>query len=330
MSAQDFRAPWPIRHAQVQSILATKSPRRRLWLKRGSQMEAVAQHHLLDGGDGVRLSGYHSQQAAGIEVRGLAVLIHGWEGSHESSYLYSMACTLYGAGYNVFRLNLRDHGGTHHLNRELFHSARIGEVLNAIHAVRRLDTTPAWFVLGFSLGGNFALRVGTQGPAQNLRPNLALGICPSINPGATLHAIDTGPSLFRWYFQKKWRRTVAIKQAAFPDLQLSNLLRPKNLYETTAVFVDEHTEFDSLQDYLEAYTLTHQQLQQAAAPLAILTAQDDPVVPYDDFHGLRSGGSLISLQTPECGGHCGFIENLGMSSWAEKQTLALLLQARGH
>lgn len=328
MSAVDFKASWPIRHAQVQSILATKSPRRRLWLKRGSQMESAAQHHLLDGGDGVRLSGYHSRQPQGIAPRGLVVLIHGWEGSHESSYLYSMACTVYAAGYNVFRLNLRDHGETHHLNRELFHSARIGEVLRAIAHVLTLDPTQPLFVIGFSLGGNFALRVGLHGPAAGVHPRLALGICPSINPGATLRAIDTGPTLFRWYFQKKWRKTVHAKLAAFPDLELSSLLQSKTLYETTARFVAEHTEYDALEAYLDAYTLTAEMLQASPTPLAILTAQDDPVVPYEDFRGLRQQGSVLALQTPATGGHCGFIENLGLSSWAEARTLELLQRAQ--
>jgi uncharacterized protein len=139
INAPDFRPAALIRHAQIQSVLATKSPRRRKWLRSGSRMEAVATHHVLDAGDGVRLTGWLSRQEA-REARGLCVLIHGWEGSHDSTYLYSMACALFAAGYDVFRLNLRDHGGTHHLNREVFHSARIGEVLGAIRAVQALDT----------------------------------------------------------------------------------------------------------------------------------------------------------------------------------------------
>jgi predicted alpha/beta-fold hydrolase len=203
-----FAPSWLIRNTQVQSILATKSPRRRLWLKRGSRMEAVAQHHVLDCGDGVRLTGLHSPQPEGIAPRGLVVLIHGWEGSHESVYLYSMSCALHQAGYNVFRLNLRDHGGTHALNREMFHSARINEVLGAIRAVQAFDTTQALYVIGFSLGGNFALRVALRGPAQGVTPALTIGVSPAINPAATVRAIDTGPALFRLYFLEKWRKTL--------------------------------------------------------------------------------------------------------------------------
>jgi len=316
-----FRPHWALRHPQLQSILASKSPRRKHWLKRGSRMEAVARFHELDAGNGVRLCGYHSSQE---RPRGLAVLIHGWEGSHESSYLYSMACTLFAAGYNVFRLNLRDHGGSHHLNREMFHSARIDEVIGAIKAVRAFDTTDPLTLIGFSLGGSFSLRVGLHGPAQGLQPALAIGISPAINPRSTVVAIDTGPHIFRWYFTEKWRETVRAKLAAWPDLNTQPLLQDKTLLGITTRFAETHTEYGALDPYFAVYTLSAEQLHESPTPLAILTAADDPVIPIADFLELRVRGSLKALDITPYGGHCGFIENFGLQSWAERRVLELL------
>ena len=73
--------------------------------------------------EGVRLLGYHTE-SAGPKSRGLVVMLHGWEGSADSTYILSVAPKLIAAGYSVFRLNFRDHGDSHHLNRELFHSCR--------------------------------------------------------------------------------------------------------------------------------------------------------------------------------------------------------------
>jgi uncharacterized protein len=332
INAPDFRPAALIRHAQIQSVLATKSPRRRKWLRSGSRMEAVATHHVLDAGDGVRLTGWLSRQEA-REARGLCVLIHGWEGSHDSTYLYSMACALFAAGYDVFRLNLRDHGGTHHLNREVFHSARIGEVLGAIRAVQALDTAQPrdrpLFVVGFSLGGNFALRVGIHGPAAGVQPRLTIGICPSVNPRATVEAIDSGSALFRWYFMRKWRATVNAKAAAWPEYATSaeSYLRMNKLLDITARFAEEQTEYGALEPYLAAYTLAPERILEAPSPLAIITAADDPVIPLADFRGLEVRGALQAFEITAHGGHCGFIENLGLESWAERRVLALLDQA---
>lgn len=321
----DFRPSWLIANPQLQSVLATKGPRRRLWLKRGSRMDAVAQRQVLDCGDGVRLAGYHSRQAAGVEPRGLVTLIHGWEGHHDSAYVYSMSCMVYALGWNVFRLNLRDHGGTHELNEEPFHSARMGEVLGALRTVRGFDGAGPLVVIGFSLGGNFALRVGLQGPAAGVSPALSIGISPSINPAATLHAIDRGPLLFRRYFRGKWRKTLAAKDAAWPgryDFSPYDDLR--TFVETTRRFVADFTGFPSVEDYLAAYTLTPPMLMASPSPLAVFTAVDDSVIPFVDFAGLEQRGAVLRYQPTAHGGHCGFIENLGLDCWVEKQVAELL------
>lgn len=321
-----FAPSWLVSHSQIQSILATKGPRRRLWLKRGNQMEVVQTRHVLDCRDGVKLTGVHSRQAEGTTPRGLVVLIHGWEGSHESVYLYSMSCALYQAGYNIFRLNLRDHGGTHALNREMFHSARFGEVLEAISAVQAMDSTQPLYVIGFSLGGNFALRVALQGPAQGITPKLTIGISPSINPAATVRAIDKGPALFRIYFLDKWLKTLRAKKNAWPEYDFSPFEKIKSMWDTTRYFAENFTEYGDMQRYFDAYTITPQMLIDAPAPVAVITAQDDAVIPFEDFVGLAPRGSVKAFLATERGGHCGFIENLKMGSWAEKRVLELLAQ----
>ncbi|MGH8461517.1 MAG: YheT family hydrolase [Stenotrophobium sp.] len=322
--AHDFTPSWLIQGTQTQSILATKGPRRRLWLKRGNRMEAVQQAHVLDCGEGVRLSGMHSRQPQEIQPRGLVVLIHGWEGSHDSVYLYSMACALYAAGFNIFRLNLRDHAGSHALNREMFHSARIAEVLGAIRAVQQFDPVNPLYVIGFSLGGSFALRVGLYGPAAGVIPALSIGISPAINPLATVRAIDTGPKLFRMYFMDKWRKTLKAKKAAWPDNDFTTLETLPSLFDVTRHFAEHYTEYGDLDRYLAAYTLTPEVLMASPSPVALITARDDAVIPFEDFAGLAPRGSVVAYLPTARGGHCGFIENLKMSSWAEQRVLELL------
>jgi predicted alpha/beta-fold hydrolase len=320
----EFRPHGLIRHPQVQSILATKSPRKRLWRRRGSQMEQLAQPHVLEAGDGVRLSGWHSRQPVDRKPRGLAVLIHGWEGSHDSVYLYSMACQLFMAGYNIFRLNLRDHGASHHLNREPFHSARLREVIEAVRSAQALDGSEPLFVVGFSLGGNFTLRVGLQGPEYGLHPRLCVGISPAIHPESTIRAIDEGPAMIRLYFLDKWRKTLRAKKSAWPEYDFSDYERQPSFLETTRRFVAGFTEFPSLDEYFGSYTLTPEMLMGSPAPLAVLTAQDDPVIPFRYFDGLATGGSMEFYRATPHGGHCGFIEDLQLTSWAEARVLELL------
>src|SRR5690606_23051049 len=124
-----FSPPPGLRNGFIQSVLASKRPAARLWRHAGIDLDALSAHEILQSedeqGQPVTLTGYFTPHP---QARALVVLLHGWEGSHQSSYLYGVAAALHQAGYALFRLNLRDHGDSHHLNRALFHSARLREV----------------------------------------------------------------------------------------------------------------------------------------------------------------------------------------------------------
>ena len=116
-----------LRSRHFQTILPSLLPRRARVERRAVPLLAASEELLLDCGDGVTLQAFHSSPTKRGREPGkkLAVLLHGWEGSSESTYLLSMAQSLFAEGHEVVRLNLRDHGATHHLNRDLFHSCRL-------------------------------------------------------------------------------------------------------------------------------------------------------------------------------------------------------------
>ena len=128
-----FAPPWWLKAAHTQSILASVQPRRYGVLRRARALLAASEAVVLDCGDGVRLSGYYAARA---RAEGLVVLIHGWEGGADSSYVLSAGAHLHELGYAVFRLNLRDHGDSYHLNAGIFHSCRLAEVIGAVGAVQ--------------------------------------------------------------------------------------------------------------------------------------------------------------------------------------------------
>ncbi|MGH8204167.1 MAG: alpha/beta fold hydrolase, partial [Steroidobacteraceae bacterium] len=167
----DFRPPAWIANRHLQSVLPSLPFRRMSVERRARAVLAASKPLVLDCGEGVRLLGLHAAPAPGAESspRRLAVLLHGWEGSADSLYLISVAGLLHARGFDVLRLNLRDHGGTHALNRELFHSCRLPEVVGAVACAARLFPTHRLMLAGFSLGANFCLRVGAKARAAGIR-----------------------------------------------------------------------------------------------------------------------------------------------------------------
>lgn len=101
-----FNPPLGLRGPHVQSILNSSSLRGRAVGKRAQQLLATEEEWILDGGQGIRLQGFLTRQPS--SSRGLAVLMHGWEGSSHSNYMLGTGQRLLAEGYDVFRLNFRD------------------------------------------------------------------------------------------------------------------------------------------------------------------------------------------------------------------------------
>ena len=57
---------------------------------------------------------------------------HTWLRSNQSAYMVTTANKLLKNGYDVLRLNLRDHGETQHLNKEIFNSTMMPEVADCL------------------------------------------------------------------------------------------------------------------------------------------------------------------------------------------------------
>jgi len=255
------------------------------------------------------------------------VLHHGWEGSADSLYILSLGQGLLDAGFDVIRLNLRDHGPTHHLNRELFHSCRIDEVVGAVRQIHQLDPGAELSLAGFSLGGNFALRVGARAGAAGIRLKRIVAVCPVLDPAVTLEALERGPAIYREYFMLKWRRSLRRKQQAWPDsYDFTALAGERSLTAMTARMVAEYTEFPSLADYLAGYAITGEALAALEAESRIITALDDPMILPADLVRLKRQAAL-SVTVTRRGGHCGFVDSLGASTWIDRELLAELSRA---
>jgi predicted alpha/beta-fold hydrolase len=322
-----FRPPRLLAHHHLQSTLTQAPWRRRRVLARAGALLGSSAVEIVDCGDGIRLQGFLSAPARGS--RGTVILLHGWEGSADSGYILSAGSALLAAGFSVFRLNLRDHGDTKALNEGLFHSCRIDEVFNAVRCVRERHAAERFAIVGHSLGGNFALRIAARAARAGLSIDRVIAVCPVLKPTSTMHALDHGLWFYRRYFLERWRRSLVEKAAAFPHIyRFGDLRRFATLSATTAFFVENYTEFDSLEQYLEGYAVTGGVLASVAVPTRILLAADDPVIPVRDLESIARPDAIEVDVLPR-GGHCGFMDSQTGPSWIDREIVADLGRVTG-
>ena len=324
----DFRPARWLRNPHLQSILATTGWGRARQLRESALLLSAARETLLDCGAGVRLQCFISTPAQSRSAP--VVLLHGWEGSADSVYVLSLAQQLFARGFEVVRLNLRDHGDTHHLNRDLFHSCRLPEVVGAVAALQRLRGGRPLQLVGFSLGGNFMLRVAAQARAAELNLARVVAVSPVLDPIETLAALQGGMPGYERFFVRKWLRSLRRKQECWPDTyDFTAIARLRDLKLMTAELVRSHSEFATLEDYLNGYAITGEHLAKLEVPAHVLTALDDPVIPPGALARLARPPTL-SLTVTRYGGHCGFFEQLRGPTWLERRIIRLLGAESAH
>ena len=195
---------------------------------------------------------------------------------------------------------------------------------DAIYRVQHVDLLTVQFpnclplaIAGFSLGGNFALRVALRAPQAGIPLAYALAVCPAISPSDAMNAIERAPWFYEAYFLRKWRRSLLTKQRAFPQ---ATLFSPDDmrgsLRELTRALVLRHTSYPSIEAYFDAYSIAGDRLSTMHVPTTILTAADDPIIPVEHFRNLQLP-ACVELDIAPSGGHCGFIRSLALTSWTE-------------
>ena len=312
---QQFRPPPGLRSGHLQSLISSSAVRRKFVLRRSEALRHAGKVWTLEGGEGIRLQALYSQLPG--DSRGLAVLLHGWEGSVNSNYVLANGARLFAEGFDVFRLNFRDHGDTHHLNQEIFHSCRQDEVVWSLRDLQNRLGAGSWCLAGYSLGGNFSMRVALKAESAGLDIAHVVAVNPVINPLHAMVSMEEGIRFYERYFERKWSRSLKIKKQAFPDLYGHETWHDiRGLRNRTHYLATTHAGFESAEQYFEGYSIAGDRLAPLQVPSTILTSEDDPVVPVHDFEELPENPNLELIVT-RYGGHCGFLKNWKLESMAE-------------
>jgi uncharacterized protein len=249
------------------------------------------------------------------------LLIHGLEGSADSGYMRSFTQAALEAGFGVHRLNLRTCGGTEALSETMYHSGLTSDVAAVVQRLEEKHRQQV-FAVGFSLGGNVVLKL-----AGELGHNSTLaGVCavsPPIDLARCVRAIDKRENiLYARRFLERLKQRIVRKSASSPERYSTDGLRPiKTIWE----FDDRYTAplfgFGTADNYYRTQS-AQQFLEHVRVPTLIVTAKDDPLVPFEIFsHASIKENPALTLAATEHGGHLGFLARKGPRFWVEQFVL---------
>lgn len=251
------------------------------------------------------------------------ILLHGLEGDAGRPYVLRTARKAAQAGFRTARLNMRCCGDAEGLSTRFYHGAQSEVVAAACDWIQAAYPKSPICLLGFSLGGNLALRAAALERIPNLLATVA--ICPPVDAHLSAQALCNWEN--RHYHYRFVRSMVARVHRLQQRTGISNhypLSKRMTLMEFDTVFTVPHGGFRDLNHYYDICS-TRGLLEQITTPWLIIAAQDDPMVPFVSFHGLEDHPNLLA---PAHGGHLGFV---GQSSpgdpdwrWSENRAIDFL------
>jgi hypothetical protein len=245
----------------------------------------------------------------------IAIILHGLEGSSRSHYLLGLAEKLCEIGISAARMNMRNCGGTMHLSSSLYNAGLSGDVCVAAESFLKEGFDSVFFV-GFSLGGNVVLKAASElskKPHDWLKGVVA--VSPSLDLSACVDAIEKGFNRvyeinFLRSLKSKIREKSGLKQGDY-DLRL--LGKIKSLRQFDDAFTAPDGGYGSADEYYRCASALPM-VSLIDVPALIISAQDDPIVPFSSLAPLLAESGMVELLAPKFGGHAGFVGALQQKS----------------
>ena len=256
--------------------------------------------------------------------RPVILALHGLEGSSSAHYMLGLADKAWARGWSAVLLNQRNCGGTEHLSAGLYHSGLTADPRLVLEELLAVDRVRVVGVVGYSLGGNLAMKlageVGADGPAAL---HAVCGVSPTMELATCVDALERRENrLYQWNFVKDLKARMRRKAAAWPG---RFDLRPLRGIRTVRQFDEAYTApchgFAGAADYYHR-AASMRVAHRIRVPALVISAEDDPFVPPEQFAvaALSRNPFVTRLITPH-GGHCGFVAEARNGSdgyWAEQ------------
>ena len=253
----------------------------------------------------------------GSRPRAQIAILHGLEGSADAGYVLSLAQEALSRGLGVHRLNMRSCGGSEASCETMYHSGLTSDTRAILERIRERDLGPV-FLVGFSLGGNVALKLaGELGETD-----LIAGVCAVSTPidlAACVRCLDKrSNALYSRRFLGRLRDRVRRLSKSMPGhYDTAGLDAIKTIWEFDDRFTAPLFGFGTAANYYATQSAARF-LDAVRAPALVVCAQDDPMVPFELYqHPALHSNPAFTLVTTAHAGHLGFLSRRRPRFWVD-------------
>ena len=236
------------------------------------------------------------------------VLLHGLCGSHNSNYLQRLCKKFYSQGVQTVRVNLRGCGSGRGLARYFYHCGSSDDLLACIKYVKRKNPESLISLVGFSLGGNIALKLAGElaESGKELICQVIAVNAPCDLKGCVQRIRRPSNQMYERYFINLLRADVHYRHERF-GLPKVNLPSTMSIFEFDEYYIAPQMGYKSALEYYESCS-SMRLIPSIGVPCQILFAGDDPIIETSCLDHLLLPEHIKVVKTTH-GGHLGFLSS---------------------
>lgn len=224
-------------------------------------------------------------------------------------------------GFGVHRLNMRTCGGTEELCETMYHSGLTSDTRAVLEQIQGRRSGPA-FLVGFSLGGNVALKLAGELEATELMAGVCAVSTPIDLAACVRRTEKRSNALYARRFVNKLCQRIERKSKSAPHLySAAGLDTVKTIWEFDDRFTAPLFGFGTAANYYATQSAVRY-LDKIRVPTLVIAAKDDPLIPFEMYdHAAFQSNPALKLLAPEHGGHLGFLSRGKDRFWVDSVAL---------
>ena len=247
------------------------------------------------------------------------IVLHGLEGSIESSYARGILKAIQDQGWQAVFMHFRGCSGEHNIEDRSYHSGETSDIRFLIDTLTTRDPNVRLCAIGYSLGGNALLKY--LGETRN-DSKLESAVTVSVPYKLERCSQKLKKGFSRIYQRHLVSRLLNKTRDKFIDRQPPFDLSQLHRWKTFQLF-DHHVTaplhgFESGHDYYTQCS-SYQFLKYITTPALLIHALDDPFMTRDVIPKPEDLSESIQLELSNHGGHVGFVS--GNTPWNAKYWL---------
>ena len=310
---ENFRTPPFLGNRHVQTLLG------HFWKGNLPALRSQERYVLLPDGDRLVLhdSIPDTWRPGGV----IALVVHGLGGCHLSGPVQRLSAVLLSRGARAVRIDLRGSGRGTALARRIYNGGCSADVRAALEEIRSWDGASRLVLVGFSLGGNIALKLAGEAanaPVPGLERVAAVAPPIDLERCAAMIAARRN-RLYEMHFVRCLVRQVRHLERHATSEPVTRFPGRLTLRQFDDIYTAPRGGFTNALDYYRRSSAMRL-VPEIRVPALILSSMDDPFIALEPFQQLGAPAN-VSVRLVPRGGHLGFLgwEGRMIVRWAERE-----------